>query len=143
VDEVVSATAGVVVFDEQRRMLLVQRTDDGSWCLPGGRVDFGESVRDVARRECLEETGWSAELGELLGVYSDPRDQIHRYPRGETVQFVAVVFEARLVDHVQEPDDETAAMGWFEETALPEPLMASDAPIIRDAFSSEPRPIVR
>jgi 8-oxo-dGTP diphosphatase len=142
VDGVVLATAGVAVVDDGR-ILLVRRSDDGTWCLPGGKVDFGEDITAAARRECREETGWTCELTGLLGVYSDPAEQVHRYPDGRLAQFVGAVFEARLLEQQGEPDDEVTQLGWFPADRLPEPLMATDAPIIADALSDLPRPVVR
>ena len=65
---VVQATAGVAAVRDDR-ILLVRRADDGTWCLPGGRVEFGESIVGCATREFLEETGYSVEVAGLLGVY--------------------------------------------------------------------------
>ena len=61
------------------KILLMRRSDNGHWGLPGGFVETGESVADAARREVAEETGWSVELGSLIGVYSDPATQVVDY----------------------------------------------------------------
>jgi ADP-ribose pyrophosphatase YjhB (NUDIX family) len=53
-----------------REILLMQRSDNEHWGLPGGYLEPGESVRDAALREVREETGWSVELGRLVGVYA-------------------------------------------------------------------------
>jgi ADP-ribose pyrophosphatase YjhB (NUDIX family) len=134
-------TAGVAVV-EGDRILLVRRADDGSWCLPGGRLEVGESLRAGAEREFAEETGRAVELGGLLGVYSDPDEQTHRYPDGEVLQFVAVVFEGRAGREVRGLAGDTTDVAWFPASALPERVMSTDAPIIRDALSSRPRPVV-
>ncbi|HEY6316298.1 MAG TPA: NUDIX domain-containing protein [Acidimicrobiia bacterium] len=137
----VQATAGVVAVVDDR-ILLVRRTDDGRWCLPGGRVEFGESIEACARREFAEETGQAVELTGLLGVYSRPDDQIHRYPDGELVHFVGVVFEGRAGEHTGPLAGDTSETRWFAVTELPPDLMASDVPPIRDALSGRARPVI-
>ena len=137
----VQATAGVAVI-EHRRILLVKRADDGTWCLPGGRLEIGESVEEGAMREFAEETGHSVEVTGLLGVYSRPSEQTHRYPDGAVAQFVAVVFEGRCGEVTRTLAGDTVEASWFALDALPSNLMACDAPIIRDALSSRPRPVI-
>jgi ADP-ribose pyrophosphatase YjhB (NUDIX family) len=137
----VQATTGVVVVEEGR-ILLVRRADDGSWCLPGGRLEVGESLRAGAAREFTEETGRAVELGRLLGVYSDPDQQTHRYPDGAVVQFVAVVFSGRAGPEVAPVAGDTTEVAWFGATELPEPLMATDAPIILDALAGRFGPLL-
>jgi 8-oxo-dGTP diphosphatase len=72
-----------VVFDGRGRALLVRRANPpfkGSYALPGGFVEIGETVETACRRELLEETGVIARRLKLVGVYADP----HRDPRGHT-----------------------------------------------------------
>jgi len=66
-------TVDVIVERGQGRVLLIKRRNPPlGWALPGGFVDYGESVEDAGRREVMEETGVSVLLTELLGVYSQP-----------------------------------------------------------------------
>lgn len=135
-------TAGVAVTD-RGRILLVRRADDGTWCLPGGRLELGESVSDCARREFVEETGRSVDLTGLLGVYSDPADQTHRYPDGSVAQFVGVVFTGTAGPSVGPLAGDTVEVGWFGRSELPADLMACDAAIIRDALGAgRARPVI-
>ena len=60
--------AGVVIVDEDLRLLLVEPTYKDAWEIPGGTVEFGESPREAARRECREELGFDIEIGRLLVV---------------------------------------------------------------------------
>lgn len=89
-----SCTAGVVARDELGRVLLIQRSDDLTWGLPGGHVEAGETWSQAALRECLEETGWIARITGIFGVYSNPKNQLHTYPNGDRAHFMSVVFEA-------------------------------------------------
>jgi ADP-ribose pyrophosphatase YjhB (NUDIX family) len=137
-------TAGVVARDQRGRLLLVQRADDGSWCLPGGRLEPGETWRACAEREFREETGLAVTIGGLLGVYSDPASQIHSYGDGPEVQFVGVVFEGRVDgDSARPPDDEIKAVRYFEVADLPAPLFGPDRPVIADALSGGTGPFIR
>jgi len=79
-----SLTTDCVVFDDERRVLLVRRKSEpfkGAFALPGGFVDIGETVEAACRREVLEETGITIGALRLVGVYSDPQ----RDPRGHNV----------------------------------------------------------
>jgi 8-oxo-dGTP pyrophosphatase MutT (NUDIX family) len=100
-------------------------------------------VSDCARREFLEETGRSVALTGLLGVYSDPGEQTHRYPDGTVAQFVGVVFTGTIGPPIGPLAGDTVEVGWFSPSELPAELMACDAPIIRDALAAGlARPIV-
>ena len=81
----------IVIPDGEGRVLLIRRDSEpyqGSWALPGGFIDVGETVEDAAVREAKEETGLDVELSRLVGVYSEP----DRDPRGHNV---SVAFLAR------------------------------------------------
>ena len=74
-------SAGVVVFDERRRVLLVRHVE-GVWTTPGGAIEPLESPADAAVREAFEETGVEVELLRVLGVYGGP-DFVVRYANGD------------------------------------------------------------
>jgi ADP-ribose pyrophosphatase YjhB (NUDIX family)/GNAT superfamily N-acetyltransferase len=138
-------TAGVVIRDEKGRLLLVKRADDGTWCLPGGRLEPGESWAACAVRECREETGLTVALRGVFGVYSDPADQVHTYPDGDRIQVTAVVFSADVLAGEPFPVDprEITASGFFAPGEIPAELMRCDAPIVADALSGVAAPFVR
>ena len=100
--------ADCVVVDAQDRVLLIRRKNEpfkGSYALPGGFVDIGESVEDACRRELMEETGVKARKLTLVGVYSDPK----RDPRGHTC---SVVFLTRVARANATAGDDAAAAEW-------------------------------
>ncbi|HCO1352230.1 TPA: NUDIX domain-containing protein [Escherichia coli] len=96
-----------IMFRQGKYVFLIQRSDDGTWCQPGGTVEPGELAIDTARREVLEEVGYQ---------YDGPLTPHSVY--GDYVTFRAEVperFEAKL-------NDESLAAGWFHIDDLPKPL---------------------
>jgi ADP-ribose pyrophosphatase YjhB (NUDIX family) len=133
------SVSAVVWSDGQgSALLLMQRSDNGAWGLPGGYVELGESVAAAAAREVLEETGVRIELGRLVGVYSDPAFQVIAYPDGRRVQAVNLCFEARPIGTAPATTpDETLASGYFAAAALPAPLVPIHEIRIRDALAGD------
>ena len=82
---------GILVLDEQDRLLLLKRSDNQCWAFPGGSMEPGEVIEDTARRETLEET--NLEIGEmsLFGVFSGP-ELFYKYPNGDEVYNVIVAY---------------------------------------------------
>ena len=111
-----------IVRDRRDRVLLVRRTDDGNWELPGGRIEVGETTSEAVRREVFEESGITIALTGVSGIYSDPA-HIVVYPVEGARQQVAVCVHARPARPGELPrpdDDETTAAAWFTtaETAI-------------------------
>lgn len=107
--------AYAVTRNDHDQVLLVRRTDDGYWELPGGRVDVGESATTTVVREVYEEAGVRIRVTALAGVYSDP-GHVLAYPREDrTYQQFAVCFHAFSPAHDARPDhEETATAAWFD-----------------------------
>jgi 8-oxo-dGTP pyrophosphatase MutT (NUDIX family) len=66
----------VIVVNDQGKILMIRRTDNGNWAVPGGGMDLGEST-DTAIRETKEEAGITREITGLVGIYTNPRHVIH------------------------------------------------------------------
>lgn len=100
------------------RWLLIRRADTGTWALPGGTLEWGETLRETLVRELEEEAGVvGAEVGELVGVYSRP----DRDPRFHAVTIVA---RARVMPPVQQPKNplEIREVRLFGDDELPSEL---------------------
>ena len=100
------------IFDKQERIFLTRRTDNGQWCLPGGRMESGESVAEACEREVREETGLQVRVRRLVGVYSHP-DQLVIYPDGHKAHIVALHFEAEIISGQPGLSNETTEFGYF------------------------------
>jgi 8-oxo-dGTP diphosphatase len=133
---------GVLALDAAGRVLLVRRADDGSWCLPGGGVEVGETWAAAAVRECREESGWQVEVKGLFGAYSDPATQLFTYADGRRVQFVGLVLLATPVELVGQPDGEVSEVAFFSRDSLPAPLFGPDRPILHDWTSGRTLPVI-
>jgi ADP-ribose pyrophosphatase YjhB (NUDIX family) len=120
----VSVSAVVRRRGEPDRILLMRRSDNAHWGLPGGYVEPGESVESAAQREVREETGFEIEVGRLVGVYSDPRVQVIDYGDGRRVHAINLCFEALAGEQrALGTPDETLALGFFALDALPQPFV--------------------
>ncbi len=108
-----------------RPIVLIERLNPPfGWALPGGFVDYGESVEDAAAREAAEETGLQVKLTEQFQVYSDPQ----RDPRLHTL---SVVFLATAKGDPLAGDD-AKNLGVFEIWDLPGNLCFDHDRILRD-----------
>jgi 8-oxo-dGTP diphosphatase len=105
-------TTDCVIFDAESRVLLIRRGHEpyaGSFALPGGFVEIGETVENACRREALEETGIKVDVLRLVGVYSDPA----RDPRGHTVSVAFVTILPRAV--APKAGSDAAGAEWIED----------------------------
>jgi 8-oxo-dGTP diphosphatase len=119
------------VIVKDGKIVLIKRKNEpfqGQYALPGGFVEYGETVEAALRREVLEETGLVVDVSSLVGIYSDPR----RDPRGHVV---SAAFAAVIVNGALASGSDAAEAIFWEITNLP-PLAFDHAQIIRDALRS-------
>lgn len=133
---------GVAAVNAAGELLLMRRSDEGTWSLPGGGVRPGETWEAAAKRECLEETGWTIRVTGVLGLYSDPETQMYTYPSGDRVQFIGAVFTAVAESAGGQRDAEASEVRFFPVGDLPEPLFEPDRPVLLDFASQRPKPII-
>jgi 8-oxo-dGTP pyrophosphatase MutT (NUDIX family) len=110
--------AVALVTNDAGEILMIRRTDNGNWALPGGAIEMTESVADAAVRETLEETGIQVEVTGLAGVYSDPGHVIHFTSNDEVRREFSIVLTARPVGGEPTPSDESSAVRWIAPTDL-------------------------
>lgn len=112
-------SANVIVVNDQDEILLIRRTDNGNWAVPGGGMDAGESITDTAVREALEETGINCEITGLVGIYTNPRHVIQYTSNNEVRQEFSIVFTARPIGGELRPSHESAEPQWVAPTLAP------------------------
>ena len=123
----VPAADGVIIKD--RKVLLLKRNfrPKGKWCLPGGHVNYRESVENAIRREVLEETGLRTSIRKLIGVYSDPK-------RDKRWHAVSTAYLLNITGGTLRINEESSDFGFFLPGKLPKGMAFDHAKIIRDAF---------
>ena len=119
-------TVDIIIEVEGGIVLIERKNPPYGWAIPGGFVDYGESVESCAIREAHEETGLVVHLKDLLYVYSRP----DRDPRHHTL---TAVFIATAEGKPVAADDAQAA-GVFDADSLPGPLVFDHASILTDYF---------
>jgi 8-oxo-dGTP diphosphatase len=120
-------TVDIIIEMPDGGIVLIERNNHPhGWALPGGFVDYGESVECAAVREAKEETSLAVELIEQFYAYSDP----NRDPRHHTI---SVVFIATANGTPRGADDAKIART-FHEAEIPGPLVFDHARILREYF---------
>jgi ADP-ribose pyrophosphatase YjhB (NUDIX family) len=135
---VVAVTAAV--RNAQGELLLIERTDNSLWALPGGAQDIGESVVQAVQREVYEETGIDVEITGLSGIYSDPRHVI-AYDDGEVRQEFSLCFHAKSVGGQPRSSSESSQARWVSPDSLQDLKMHPSMRLrINHALKQEPQP---
>ena len=120
VDIIIETMGGIVLIERKNKPF--------GWALPGGFLDYGESLEQAAVREAFEETGLQVSLNRQFKTYSDPE----RDPRQHTISTVFIA----TADGSPTAGDDASGAGIFTRQNLP-PLVFDHAQIIADYFTSK------
>ena len=119
-------TVDIIIEIDERIVLIERKNEPVGWALPGGFVDYGETLATAARREAKEETELDVELTELFHLYSDPS-------RDSRLHTISAVFIATAVGEPVGADDAATAK-LFARDELPDPLVFDHTLIVNDYF---------
>ena len=125
-------TVDIIIEIPDQGLILIQRANPPlGWALPGGYVDYGESLEDAARREAREETSLEVELLGQFHTYSDPR----RDPRQHNI---STVFVAQAFGTPRAADD-ARSLGIFPPERWPRELAFDHGQILADYLKVRPQ----
>ena len=133
--------ANAIVVNPAGEVLLIKRSDNGRWCLPGGHVDYGETVTQTAVREAFEETGIHVEVERLSGVYSRPYQAQEGLERPSHYVIVALV--CRPVGGELALSQESLDVRWFAPDQFPDTLWSWHRARIEDALQNRAAAFIR
>jgi ADP-ribose pyrophosphatase YjhB (NUDIX family) len=119
-------TVDIIIECKGRIVMIKRKNPPEGWALPGGFVDYGETLESAAVREAKEETGLEIALLRQFHTYSDP----HRDPRQHTI---STVYIAQASGEPLGGDDAEEAQ-LFSSERLPEPIVFDHKEILDDYF---------
>jgi ADP-ribose pyrophosphatase YjhB (NUDIX family) len=124
---------GVVVKDD--KILLIRRgiePEIGKWALPGGYMDWDETIEQTVVREVKEETGIDAQIKFMIGVYTNPQR------KNDPNQNVSIIFSMSPLTHDPKPQEsEIQEIQWGDIHSLPEDMAFDHADMIKDYLRKE------
>jgi ADP-ribose pyrophosphatase YjhB (NUDIX family) len=113
-------SVNVVVVNDAGDILMIRRSDNENWAVPGGAIDLGESMTHAAIRETKEESGIDCEITGLVGIYTDPKHVILYTSNGEARQEFSILLTARSTGGTPTPSDESTEVRWVNPSEVPE-----------------------
>jgi len=111
-------SVNVLIENDAGQILMIQRSDNGNWAIPGGAIDLGESLSDAAIRETHEETGIECAVTGIVGIYTDPKHIILYTSNGEARQEFSIVLTARAVGGTPTTSSESTKVEWVSRADL-------------------------
>lgn len=126
------------VQDDEGRVLLIKKTDNGLWALPGGGHEPGETIADTVVREVKEETGYDVEVTRVVGLYTNPH-HVMAYDDGEVRQQFSICFGARLIGGAARGSSESREVEWITPERIDSlPMHPSMRERITHALANDP-----
>ena len=121
-------TVDIIIETRDGIVLIKRKNPPYGWALPGGFVDYGESLEEAAKREAKEETGLDIELIRQFHTYSDPK-------RDERFHTITTVYIARA-EGTPEASDDAIDVAVFTRENLPEQIAFDHREILEDYFNN-------
>lgn len=113
----IAVAVSAFIQDNQGRLLMIRRTDNDLYSIPGGQLEPGETLNQGTVREVKEETGIDIEVAGLIGIYSNP-NHVLAYDDGEVRQEFSICFSAQPIAGQLRTSNESSDVRWVEREEL-------------------------
>jgi ADP-ribose pyrophosphatase YjhB (NUDIX family) len=113
----IAVAVSAFIQDDGGRILMIRRTDNDLYAIPGGQLELGETLAQAAVREVREETGIECEVTGVIGLYSNPNHVI-AYDDGEIRQEFSICFRANPTGGELHTSNESREVSWIPESSL-------------------------
>ncbi len=135
---VLTVGVGCLIENESGELLLQKRSDNGLWGLPGGLMEFGETIIETAVREIYEETKLKIIHPELFGIYSG-KEGYGEYPNGDKVFSIQILFRTNQYSgELQTANEESHWQAFFSREEMQElPFNRHQERLISDWMNGE------
>lgn len=120
--KMMSVGLACLITNERGEILLEKRSDNGKYCLPGGSINFDETVLEGLKREVKEETGISLKDAKLFLILSGKKEEFI-YPNGDVTDYVDLIFYSKITssdfDEKKKHDSESTSIRFYSANRLP------------------------
>lgn len=131
----IKPAAAVAILNSKHQLLMLHRKDNQKWTMPGGTLEFGESMTECALREVKEESGLNVTIKDIIGTYTDPNIRV-AYSDGEVRQEFTIVYYGEVSGYNVELDEESSGFQWVSlDNVLALPLADSQRRRISDVIN--------
>ena len=118
----------IAAFDGSGQVVLIQRSDNKRWAIPGGMAEIGSPPSENALRELHEETGFEAQIERLVGIYDNKR-----FASVSPYQFYICLFRARITGGAATTSSESLEVRLVDPSDPPEDMSELQRTMLRDA----------
>ncbi|WP_410676728.1 NUDIX hydrolase [Amycolatopsis sp. cmx-4-68] len=115
----IAVAVSAFIQDNEGRILMIRRTDNDLYSIPGGQLELGETLSQAAVREVCEETGLNCTVIGIVGLYSNPNHVI-AYDDGEVRQEFSICFRAEVTGGELRTSNESKEVLWVSALKLDE-----------------------
>ena len=113
----IAIAVSAFTLDNTGCLLMIRRSDNDRYAIPGGQLELGETLTQALIREVREETGIDVEVIDVIGLYSNP-NHVMAYDNGEVRQEFSICFRARPIGGELQTSNESSEALWVDRDEL-------------------------